>query len=154
MRPARFRLFDIAIRLAGAEHAIKTIAVTPGPVRSSSGVEMLARGLRPSAAISTLIVSGGSGVDAAAKCATTLAFVKAMAKRGVRIASVCSGAFILAEAGLLDGRRATTHWQRTRQFLSRYPKIKLEADHIFVRDRQHLEFGPESPRASIWRLPW
>jgi transcriptional regulator GlxA family with amidase domain len=57
-----------------------------------------------------------------------------MAKRGVRIASVCSGAFILAEAGLLDGRRATTHWQRTRQFLSQYPKVKLEPDQIFVRD--------------------
>jgi transcriptional regulator GlxA family with amidase domain len=127
-------VFDIAIRLAGAERAIKTIAVTLGPVRSSSGVEMLARGLRPSAAISTLIVAGGGGVNAASKCDKTLSFVRAMAKRGVRIASVCSGAFILAEAGLLDGRRATTHWQRTRQFLGQYPKVKLEPDHIFVRD--------------------
>jgi transcriptional regulator GlxA family with amidase domain len=60
--------------------------------------------------------------------------VRKLAKRGVRIASVCSGAYILAEAGLLDGRRATTHWQRTRHFLSAYPKVKLEADRIFVRD--------------------
>jgi transcriptional regulator GlxA family with amidase domain len=127
-------VFDIAMRLAGAEQAIKTIAVTSGAVRSSSGVEMLARGLRPSAAISTLIVAGGGGVNVASKCDKTLGFVRAMAKRGVRIASVCSGAFILAEAGLLDGRRATTHWQRTRQFLSLYPKVKLELDHIFVRD--------------------
>jgi transcriptional regulator GlxA family with amidase domain len=52
----------------------------------------------------------------------------------VRIASVCSGTFILAEAGLLDGKRATTHWQRTRQFLSTYPNVKLEPDQIFVRD--------------------
>ncbi len=127
-------VFDIAMRLAGAERAIKTIAVTPGPVRSSSGVEMLARGLRPSAAITTLIVAGGGGVNVASTCDKTLAFVRAMATRGVRIASVCSGAFILAEAGLLDGRRATTHWQRTRQFLNLYPKVKLEPDHIFVRD--------------------
>jgi transcriptional regulator GlxA family with amidase domain len=127
-------VFEIASRLAGAAPSIRTIAATPGPVRSSAGVELLARGFRPSAAISTLIVAGGSGVNAAAKCDKTLGFLRAMAKRGVRIASVCSGAFILAEAGLLDGRRATTHWQRTRQFLSQYPKVKLEPDQIFVRD--------------------
>jgi transcriptional regulator GlxA family with amidase domain len=127
-------VFEIASRLAGAAPSIRTIAAVPGPVRSSAGVELLARGFRPSAAISTLIVAGGSGVNAAAKCDKTLGFLRAMAKRGVRIASVCSGAFILAEAGLLDGRRATTHWQRTRQFLSQYPKVKLEPDQIFVRD--------------------
>jgi transcriptional regulator GlxA family with amidase domain len=110
------------------------LAVTPGPVRSSSGVEMLARGLKPSSAITTLIVTGGAGVRTAASCEKTLAFVRAMAKRGIRIASVCSGAFILAEAGLLDGRRATTHWQRTRQFVAAYPRVKLEADRIYTRD--------------------
>jgi transcriptional regulator GlxA family with amidase domain len=127
-------VFEIASRVAGAEPSIRTIAAVPGPVRSSAGVELLARGFRPSAAISTLIVAGGSGVNAASKCDKTLGFLRAMAKRGVRIASVCSGAFILAEAGLLDGRRATTHWQRTRQFLSQYPGVKLEPDQIFVRD--------------------
>jgi transcriptional regulator GlxA family with amidase domain len=127
-------VFEIASRLAGAAPSIRTIAATPGPVRSSAGVELLARGFRPSTAISTLIVAGGSGVNAASKCDKTLGFLRTMAKRGVRIASVCSGAFILAEAGLLDGRRATTHWQRTRQFLSQYPKVKLEPDQIFVRD--------------------
>jgi transcriptional regulator GlxA family with amidase domain len=81
-----------------------------------------------------LIVAGGEGVRAAARSAKILTFVRAAAKRGVRIASVCSGAYILAEAGLLDGRRATTHWGRTRHFLSAYPKVKLEPDKIFVRD--------------------
>jgi transcriptional regulator GlxA family with amidase domain len=81
-----------------------------------------------------LIVAGGKGVRTAAKCDKTLGFVRAMAKRGVRIASVCSGAYVLAEAGLLDGRRATTHWERTRHFIAAYPKVKLEADQIFVRD--------------------
>jgi transcriptional regulator GlxA family with amidase domain len=57
-----------------------------------------------------------------------------MAKRGIRVASVCSGAYVLAEAGLLDGRRATTHWRRTRHFVATYPKVKLEHDRIFVRD--------------------
>jgi transcriptional regulator GlxA family with amidase domain len=95
---------------------------------------MLARGFRPSGTISTLIIAGGEGVDAAATCGKTLAFVRGVAKRGVRIASVCSGAYLLAEAGLLDGRRATTHWQRTRQFLVRFPQVKWEPDRIYVRD--------------------
>ncbi|MBN8987570.1 MAG: GlxA family transcriptional regulator [Rhizobiales bacterium] len=127
-------VFEIAARFAGNDPAIKTLAATPGPVRSSSGVEMLARGLKPSSAITTLIVAGGNGVRTAATCPKTLAFVRALAKRGVRVASVCSGAYVLAEAGLLDGRRATTHWQRTRHFVSAYPKVKLEADRIYARD--------------------
>jgi transcriptional regulator GlxA family with amidase domain len=127
-------VFEIAARFAGQSPAIRVMAATPGPVRSSSGVEMLARGLKPSGAITTLIIAGGEGVDAAATCEKTLAFVRGIAKRGVRLASVCSGAYMLAEAGLLDGRRATTHWRRTRQFLVRYPDVKWEPDRIFVRD--------------------
>ena len=127
-------VFEIAARFAGQSPSIRVMAATPGPVRSSSGVEMLARGLKPSGAITTLIIAGGEGVDAAATCEKTLAFVRAVAKRGVRLASVCSGAYMLAEAGLLDGRRATTHWRRTRQFLVRYPDVKWEPDRIFVRD--------------------
>jgi transcriptional regulator GlxA family with amidase domain len=127
-------VFEIAARYAGAAPAIKLIAVKPGPVRSSAGVEMLARGFRPSGAITTLIVAGGEGVRTAATCPKTLAFVRNMAKRGARTASVCSGAYVLAEAGLLDGRRATTHWQRTGHFVKAYPNVKLEADRIYVRD--------------------
>jgi transcriptional regulator GlxA family with amidase domain len=127
-------VFEIASRYATGKPSIKVVAATPGPVRSTSGAEMLARGMRSSGAITTLIIAGGEGVEAAARCTRTLAFVRGLAKRGVRIASVCSGAILLAEAGLLDGRRATTHWQRTRQFLKAYPQVKLEADQIFTRD--------------------
>ncbi len=127
-------VFEIAARFAGQSPSIKVLAVTPGPVRSSSGVEMLARGLKPYGAITTLLVAGGEGVEAAARCDKTLDFVRTMARRGIRLASVCSGAYILAEAGLLDGRRATTHWRRTRHFLITYPEVKLEPDRIFVRD--------------------
>jgi transcriptional regulator GlxA family with amidase domain len=127
-------VFEIAARYAGQTPSIKIVAATAGPVRSSSGVEVLARGLKAAGAISTLIVAGGEGVDAAAKCPKTLAFVRGLAKRGVRVASICSGAHLLAEAGLLEGRRATTHWGRTRHFLAAHPKVKWEPDRIFVRD--------------------
>jgi transcriptional regulator GlxA family with amidase domain len=126
--------FEIAARFADAAPSIRVLAVTPGAVRSSSGVEMVARGLKSTGVITTLIIAGGEGVRQAAACAKTLNFVRKMAKRGVRVASVCSGAYVLAEAGLLDGRRATTHWQRTRHFLKTYPQVKLEPDRIFVRD--------------------
>src|SRR5579862_6267866 len=85
--------FEIAARFANNAPDIKTLAVKAGPVKSSSGVEMLARGLKPSAAITTLIIAGGNGVKTPATCPTTLAFVKRMAGRGIRVASVCSGAY-------------------------------------------------------------
>jgi transcriptional regulator GlxA family with amidase domain len=127
-------VFEIAARYAGLPPAIKVVAARPGPVRSSSGVEMLARKFGPASALTTLIIVGGDGVEAAARNTCVAQFVKAVAARGIRLASVCSGTFVLAEAGLLDGRRATTHWQRTRQFLATYPQVKLEPDRIFVRD--------------------
>jgi transcriptional regulator GlxA family with amidase domain len=127
-------VFEVAARYAGQAPSIRVIAAGPGPVRASSGVEMLARKFGNASALSTLIIAGGEGVEAAAQNTCTLGFVRSVARRGVRIASVCSGAFVLAEAGLLDGRRATTHWQRTRQFLGAYPNVKLEPDSIYVRD--------------------
>jgi transcriptional regulator GlxA family with amidase domain len=127
-------VFEIAGRLSGRPMPIKVLADVPGAVRSSSGVEMLARGLRSASSLSTLIIAGGEGVIATSRSAKILGFVRAAARRGVRIASVCSGAYVLAEAGLLDGRRATTHWRRTPHFLAAYPRVKLETDRIFVRD--------------------
>jgi transcriptional regulator GlxA family with amidase domain len=127
-------VFEIANRLAKSEVPIRLMAANPGPVPSTSGAEMLARKFGPPSAITTLIIVGGEGIEAAARNACTANFVKAVAKRGTRVASVCSGTIMLAETGLLDGKRATTHWQRTRQFLATYPQVKLEPDQIFVRD--------------------
>jgi transcriptional regulator GlxA family with amidase domain len=81
----------------------------------------------------TVVVAGGEGV-AYAPLPVLTAWLRAQAAQARRIASVCSGAYLLAEAGLLDGRRATTHWNRSDDFARRYPRIRLEADRIFVRD--------------------
>jgi transcriptional regulator GlxA family with amidase domain len=127
-------VFEVAAIYAGVPPAIRILAATPGAVRSSSGVEVVAKGFGSSRAITTLIVVGGEKVPAATKCDRTLSYVRMMARRGVRVASVCTGAYVLAEAGLLDGRRATTHWWNTRHFVSCYPKVKLEPDQIYVQD--------------------
>ncbi len=127
--------FEIAQRLQGNPAGITMFAREAGAVRSSSGVELNARSFRRARKMpDTLIVAGGEGTRAAAACKETQAFVRSAARRGRRVASVCSGAYILAEAGLLEGRRATTHWRQTRDFLKRYPKIRLEPDRIYVQD--------------------
>jgi transcriptional regulator GlxA family with amidase domain len=127
-------VFELTKRFAPHAPNVRMIAVQPGAVRSSCGVEVLAHPLGPANALTTLIVAGGLGVEVVTECKTTLSFVRRLAKSGVRIASVCSGAYILAAAGLLDGRKATTHWCRTQDFVSRYPKVKLDPDRIFLRE--------------------
>lgn len=84
--------------------------------------------------LDTVMVAGGFGVYAACEDAASVGWVGARAKAARRVASVCSGAFLLAETGLLDGRRAVTHWHRCEAFRRRYPRVRLEGDPIFVRD--------------------
>ena len=92
------------------------------------------RGLRVGS-FDTLVVSGGDGVNAAFADAKTLGWVRrAAVGTAARITSVCSGSLLLAASGVLDGRSATTHWYRTREFRQRFPNVRLEADRIFVND--------------------
>ena len=126
--------FEIAERYRPGTYTLRVIAVDPGPVVSSSGAGMQASPLCRAASLDTLIVAGGEGTRAAALCAKTKKFVSACAARARRVASVCSGTYVLAAAGLLDGRRATTHWSVTTDFSRRFPKVRLEADRIYVRD--------------------
>lgn len=125
--------FEIASRYAPGAYEIAVMAAQPGAVVSSSGAAMLA-GPLVEGPLDTLMVAGGEGTRPAAICPTTKAWVQAASALSRRTASVCSGAYILAEAGLLDGRRATTHWQRCPDFARRYPQVRLEPDRIFVRD--------------------
>ena len=126
--------FEIAGRYSGGGYAIETLAIEAGAVRSSAGVCITAAAADAGAPYDTLMVAGGDGTYDASHDARTLEFVRTTAANAGRIASVCSGAFLLAAAGLLDGRRATTHWSRTADFARRFPKVTLEPDRIFVRD--------------------
>jgi transcriptional regulator GlxA family with amidase domain len=82
----------------------------------------------------TLVVAGGVGAREAVEDAGTVAWIAAAAARARRTASVCTGAHLLAEAGVLAGRNATTHWRWCRTLARRHPDVELDDDAIFVRD--------------------
>jgi transcriptional regulator GlxA family with amidase domain len=126
--------FEIAARYAEGAYALEIFARQPGPVSSSSGAAIQARPLGGAAPLDTLLVAGGDGARQAVRDAELLDLIRLHARTARRVASVCSGAFLLAEAGLLDGRRATTHWGRSLQFARAYPRVRLEPDRIYVRD--------------------
>jgi transcriptional regulator GlxA family with amidase domain len=126
--------FEIASRYGAGAYRLHILAASPGRVASSSGATLDAEGTEAAPALDTLMVAGGDGTRDAQTVSTLTPYVRNAAVAARRVASVCSGAFILAEAGLLDGRRATTHWSRTAGFAQRYPKVKLEPDRIFIRD--------------------
>jgi transcriptional regulator GlxA family with amidase domain len=125
--------FEIAGRYCEGAYRLDVIAAEGGPIASSSTATISAGAFR-AAAYDTLIVAGGDGTRTAFRDERILKFVRRAAKRARRVTSVCSGAFILASAGLLDGRRATTHWSRTAEFARRFPKVRVEADRIYVKD--------------------
>lgn len=84
--------------------------------------------------VDTLLVPGGSNLDAMDSDPGVLHWIRAIASQARRVASVCRGAFLLAKAGLLDGRSATTHWEDVHRFASEYPEVSVCPDRIYVKD--------------------
>jgi len=125
--------FEIAGRFAGGAYELGLLAARAGMVASSAGVALPALAL-DEGPYDTLLVSGGDGTRALAELGEVVDWLRRQGATARRMASVCSGAFLLAEAGLLDGRRATTHWQRSDAFARLYPQVRMEADRIYVRD--------------------
>jgi transcriptional regulator GlxA family with amidase domain len=123
--------FEIAERHRPGSYDLSVLAPGGGLVASSAGVRMAAEPLGDGA-FDTVVISGGDGTRALEDLGAIVRWLRQARIR--RPTSVCSGAYLLAEAGLLDGRRATTHWSRTDDFARRYPKVKLDADRIFIRD--------------------
>jgi transcriptional regulator GlxA family with amidase domain len=111
-------------------------AATPGPVATTRGPLVLADRALTSVRgpIDTLIVVGGEGAMAAAKDPLLVRTVQNLARRSRRVASVCTGAFVLAAAGVLDGKRVTTHWNSCAHLATRYPTVTVDPEPIFVRD--------------------
>lgn len=126
--------FEIAGRFVPGSYRLHVLAAAGGRVESSSGVAFEAVAVGHAPPLDTLIVSGGEGTRDAEALHDLLPFVRHAGEAVRRVASVCTGAFVLAEAGLLDGRRATTHWFRSEIFARRFPAVRLEPDRIFTRD--------------------
>jgi transcriptional regulator GlxA family with amidase domain len=138
-----FQLLDLAgpiaaFQMAGADsdaapYRISVVSETGGLVRSSVGVTVQSEALRDPP-LDTLIVVGGPGSRPVARVAPLLAFVRQAATTCRRVASVCTGAFVLAGAGLLDDRPATTHWRYAALLQRQYPRVRVDGDRIFIRD--------------------
>ncbi|MET4920875.1 GlxA family transcriptional regulator [Streptomyces sp. PSRA5] len=131
-----FEVFQQAGRL-GPGYDCRIVAPVAGPTRSTSGLRVHADhgiGEVDPTGIDTLVVAGGSGVDDAAKDPALVAWIAEAGTTARRIASVCSGVFLLAAAGQLTGRRVTTHWSRDSQLRREHPGLTVDTRPIFVRD--------------------
>jgi len=120
-------------KTAGLVYEIELLAREAGPLRTSGGLELIARAFRDVDACDTLLVAGGIGWEGV-KDAETLDWLRSMAPRVQRFGSICTGAMLLAAAGLLGGRRVTTHWAYCDRLAAAAPGCEVEPDAIFVRD--------------------
>lgn len=126
--------FEIAARGVPGAYQLRVAASKAGMVESSSGVSWPAEALKTQPRIDTLVVVGGEGTREAIRDEALIAALRTAPKRIRRVTSVCSGAFLLAQAGLLDGRRATTHWRRAAQLAKMFPDVSVEPDCIHIQD--------------------
>ncbi|POR11520.1 AraC family transcriptional regulator [Diaphorobacter sp. LR2014-1] len=117
---------------------ICTIGTTRGSINSSSGMSMLADRtiFDPSPCLDTLIVPGGAGVFDAIQDSTLLSWLRKQSRECRRIVSICNGAFALGAAGLLNEHSASTHWKDAAELARRFPRVKVNADRLFIKDRK------------------
>src|SRR5262249_14014388 len=117
-------------------YSVEIVGVTRGWFRASSGLRIYAdhRFDQVGRGIDTLLIAGGIGAARYQHHAPALRWLRRQAAMVRRLASVCTGAFFLAEAGLLSGHRATTHWSACDEMARRFPDIAVEPDTIFVRE--------------------
>jgi transcriptional regulator GlxA family with amidase domain len=124
---------------AGKEfYALKVIACQRGPIRSSSGVRLLPDSTagEGSERVDTLLVAGAPNAGKIALPSSTLKWLRTTARRSRRYGSICTGAFVLAATGLLDGHRVTTHWAAAEDLARAFPKVHVDEDALFVRDKK------------------
>lgn len=117
-------------------YPMRIFAKQPGPLRSSCGLQVYADSAYgdPIRGIDTLLIPGSPNVEALLSDPSLIEWVHMMSRRVRRLVSVCTGSFLLAKAGLLDGRSATCHWAFCDQLASEYPSVRVEADRLYLQD--------------------
>ncbi len=130
------QVFTDACRESRAQYEVTVVSLTGGKIATDTVLPVTASAAKPwrNRSIDTLIVAGGNGSRAASRNAKLVSAVRQMASRSRRVGSVCSGAFVTAAAGLLDNRRAVTHWDACAELAETYPKIRVETDPIYIKD--------------------
>ncbi|MEU4400713.1 GlxA family transcriptional regulator [Micromonospora orduensis] len=129
-----FEVFAEAARF-GARYELEVLSTDGAPVRSSTGLRVPVDGTVESATdVGTALVVGGDALPTSPISSDLTDAAVSLSRRACRTASVCTGAFLLAEAGLLNGRRATTHWRHARLLAAAFPRVRVEPDAIFVED--------------------
>ncbi|MFW0792986.1 GlxA family transcriptional regulator [Gordonia sp. CPCC 205515] len=118
----------------GGDYEVVVMSPTGGDVTTSVGVRVSTQPVTGSGRFDTVLVAGSEIAPPLFVTPELVAAVGDLATRTRRLASVCTGSFVLAAAGLLDGRTATTHWKFTADLAHRYPEIRVDADAIYVRD--------------------
>lgn len=124
---------------SGDGYAVTLTAVDGRPVSTLTGLEFVAAPLPdPRTPIDTIVIPGGIGADAARADPAVVAWISTAARHARRVVSVCTGAFLAAQAGLLDGCTATTHWSSARRMADEFPSVAVNPDPIFVRSSERV----------------
>jgi transcriptional regulator GlxA family with amidase domain len=132
-----YEVFTGASLLTNGGYDVVLASVDGQPVTSPTGLAFMAMPLPdPNEPVDTIVVPGGAGVDAARSSAELMDWIKITAGHARRVVSVCTGAFLAAEAGLLDGCRATTHWAFAGRLAEEFPNVDVDPDPIFIRSSE------------------
>ncbi|OBK21409.1 transcriptional regulator [Mycobacterium asiaticum] len=138
-----YEVFTGASMLTGGGYEVVVASLGGQPITTgvggSNGLGFAAVPLPdPSEPVDTVVLPGGYGVDAARSDRQLMAWIKDIARSARRVVTVCTGAFLAAEAGLLDGHRATTHWAFADRLAEEFPNIEVDPDPIFIRSGKKI----------------
>jgi transcriptional regulator GlxA family with amidase domain len=121
---------------AAPEYDLRVCALAAGTVTTASGFSIVAESLPSSAGLDTVFIPGGPGVHHLRLRTDAISALSRLCRRARRICAICTGAFVLAETGLLDNRTAVTHWRSCARFAREFPNIDVDPEPLFIRDGQ------------------